>query len=228
MNTNHLAKSIAALLLASTSILSQASIVSQSVTAANGQSFNAVYDPVTSLQWLSPTATQRLTIGAVLGDSGGWISAGYRYATSEELTALLGDAGVSVNIAELGGLGQSWLTQSDISALMDLITAIGWTYENNPPSQGDTFGQRSVYGILDDLFLGDGQSPPSHRYALLSTSSSNGYGYSGGQWLYSNQDSVVGSFLVKNVVAAPVPEPESYALVVLGMGLLLWSRRRCA
>lgn len=198
-----------------------ADIISQTLESSSGQSFNALRDTRTSLQWLSPFATVRQTISSVLGGFGGWTTDGFRYATASELVELFIDAGVRVNSAQLSGpSGQSWGNATDVGALVSLITAIGWTYTNNQPSPGNPFGQRSVFGILADLVPGDSHTPTSHYYSWFSANDINGYAYiPGGHWQFGDQDSLVGSFLVSSV--ATVPEPTSTALVFIALLCLL-------
>ncbi len=51
-------------------------------------------DTDTNLYWLDLTETANLSANQILGDTGGWISQGFRYATRSEVTAmLLGSAG---------------------------------------------------------------------------------------------------------------------------------------
>jgi hypothetical protein len=205
--------------------IAQAAIVAQSATSTTGRSSLALYDTETSLQWLSPTATQRLSIDAVLADAGGWVSSGYRYAMRDELLELFEDAGISVDTAQLvSPFGQSWSSQADVDALKFLIATIGWTYENNQPSPSNPFGQRTVYGILGDLLLGDGQSPASHVLAWFSANDTSGLAYAVSQWRYPVVDPQVGSFLVRTVQS--VPEPESIALLLSGLlGVIIALRR---
>lgn len=197
--------------------LANAEIIVQSVISSDGTSFNAVLDTTTSMQWLSLIATQRLSIATVLSGYGGWIPAGFRYATGSELATLVSDSGVSATADQIRESSGFFSTKApDVAALIALITAIGWTYENNSPSQGYPFGQKTSYGILADIMYGDGQSPPSHYDAQIGANNISGYAViDSGQWLYDNWDAHVGSFLVRN--ATSVPEPTSVALIFIAL-----------
>ena len=174
---------------------------------------NAVYDPATGLEWLSPRATLRTTYSDVLG--GPLMQLGYRYATSSELTALIGHAGIDMLTEPANWRGRA----ANIEAMQTLVTAFGATYQNNPPSQGDPFGQQEVYGVLADIFTGDGQPPAtaSHQYALFGASANLAYFGTGGQWLFGASDPFVGSFLVRDGASAELPEPGTGALLAVAL-----------
>ena len=213
----NIVKAACAFVFLGTPLFVSAEIISQNLESSTGQSFNALEDTKTSLQWLSPAATARQTITSVLGGFGGWTSNGFRYALASELETLFTNSGISVNSTALTGpSGQSWSNPSDVGALVSLITAMGWTYTNNQPSPGYPFGQRSVFGILADLMPGDTHTPTSHYMAWFSANEINGYAYiPGTQWLYDSQDSLVGSFLVRD--AGTIPEPTTAALVFIAL-----------
>lgn len=217
MKTTHLLGSAAIFGLFTLGFNANGAIVSQSLTSSAGDSFLAVLDTDTSLQWLSPVATKRLSINTVLSGAGGWVPAGFRYARSNELITLLNNAGIPADPIQLSDpSGTSWTNQSDVNAMQTLVEAIGWTYVHNSPSPGNQFGQRSVYGILGDVFLGDGQSPASHQYSWFGATDTSAYAsIPGGQWLYNSEDSVVGSFLVRNVQSIPEPSPAIFMLIGL-------------
>lgn len=231
MHKYSLGKQLCAALVALASISSTAAVVQQTVDSSSGDTYFAVLDFDTSLQWLSPVATRRQSIAEVLAGFGGWVPAGFRYATAAELTELLTNSGVSTNASQLAGpSGQSWSNVADVDALKTLIAGVGWTSEANPPSAGNPFGQRSVYGVLSDIFTGDGQTPPSHYYAWLGATDSIGFAsIPGSQWLYSSQDPIVGSWLVREIQPTTdqsIPEPNSMWLAVAGLLGLLASQRK--
>jgi hypothetical protein len=196
-------------------------LITQSLTSSEGNTFSALFDTNTNFQWLSPVATSRQSISSVQNGFGGWINSGFRYASTAELMELYHGAGLSTDDIDQPQ-GQSWNNSNDVLAVQSIISGFGWTYENNAPTTAGSFGQRTLYGILSDTFLGDGQSPSSRQSAYLSATDSNGKAYTGGQWKYFSEDPAVGSFLVRDI-----PEPSILALFSLGlMGLVVFRKNR--
>ena len=213
-------------LLSATSLLTfpvfgNATLVYQNISSNTGALSQSVLDTTTNLQWLSPVATKRQSIASVSGGYDGWTSDGFRYATLAELRALMSNAGIPITAAS--SLAR-WYDPLAISAMQEIILGLGWTYQNNPPSPENPFGQREIFGIVSDHYLGDGHTTPSHRYALLGASDNVAYADTvGRQWLYESQDSLVGSFLVREQLS--IPEPSSLALLISGLLLCLVNRR---
>lgn len=223
MNPRRLISSLAAV-AAFVASPADAALVQTTITSSSGSTASAVHDTTASLEWLSPRATVRLTISDVMAGAGAWVNDGFRYATAAELLALLQHAGIPA-LGTDPTQAEAWSDAATIAAAQTLVSGMGWTYENNAPSSGNPFGQREVYGVLADTFMGDGQTPTSRRYAWFGASDNRAYAYAvGAQWLYGAQDSLVGSFLVRDLVS-PVPEPGVLALA-LPM-LLLTLRSRC-
>lgn len=201
-----------------------ATLVTGSESGPGGLAFGTVWDTVTGLDWLSPAATTNRTISEVSAGYGGWVGMGYRYATGAELRVLLQHAGLAGASAGVN----AWSDANAIHGMHALISSLGWTYEDRPPSPGDELGKHTVLGVLADLYLGDGQSPASRQYAaLVSATDYAGVGL-GGQWLYDANDNLVGSFLVRN--RSSVPEPGTSWLVlcavVVGGAVTAIARRR--
>jgi hypothetical protein len=191
-----------------------------------GAVITTILDSNTSLQWLSPTATTRQSVNSVLSGYGGWVAAGFRYATISDFANLLVDSGLT-NTARLdipAYQSISWNDTANIKRMEWLVTAMGWTYVNNQPSQYDPFGQKTTYGILDNGPIGSGQYPAGLSYAWFYASQSGAYSSSLGQWASDSQDNLVGSFLVRTIT--PVSEPETYALLLTGLGLIAAAIKR--
>lgn len=202
-----------------------AALVQTTVLSSTGTTATMVHDTESSLLWLSPRATTGLTISAVTAGAGGWTTDGFRYATIAELLALLHHAGIPALGIDTGW-SETWSDAATVAAMQELVSGLGWTYENNAPGPGSPFGQRELYGVLADAYLGDGQSPASRRFAWFGASDSLAYAYAvGGQWLHQSADPMVGSFLVREVPAA-IPEPGMLALVLPGLVLVLGHGRR--
>lgn len=53
-----------------------------------------VRDSETGLDWLKLSETAGLSVNGVLGNSGGWIGRGFRYATTNEVVDLWSHAGI--------------------------------------------------------------------------------------------------------------------------------------
>jgi len=56
---------------------------------------------------------------------------------------------------------------TDVVALYGLIRLLGPTYWSNLPSQGDPFGQPTVYGLLSDERQFTFEPLPGHFYSYL-------------------------------------------------------------
>ena len=183
-----------------------------------------VFDTVSGLEWLSPTATLRRTVNEVEGGADGWTTQGFRYALAEELIALLGNVGVNTTPDPLYG-SITADSVAEVSAVQELIGIWGPTSISNPPTPGNPFGQQNIFGILGDPFLGDGQSPTSRTSVSMFATDTQAVISIGGQWLYRASDAHVGSFLVRSV-PVEIPEPPISSLVVASIIAMLLAARR--
>lgn len=210
------------LVAAFTAAPSEAALVTGSETGSGGAPFATVWDTTTGLDWLSPTATTNRTISEVLAGYGGWTGMGFRYATGSELRLLLEHS----ELAGASAGANSWSDAAAIRGMNTLVTSLGWTYEDRQPSLGDELGKHTIYGVLADLHLGDGQSPASRQYAVLTSSTDYaGTGF-GGQWLYGDADNLVGSFLVRDRFSVPEPGTAWLALFALVIAIASAGRLR--
>lgn len=176
-------------------------------------------DTRTGLDWLDVPATRRLSVLEVLAGAGGWTSNGFRYATLDEIRDLL----ASFQLAE-GLIG----SVPDVAMAQLLITLLGHTYENNPPSPGNPFGQKTLLGVTGDRYPQIGDSRPAYIYGNISVSDQNGQINFGGQYFLDSQDSAVGSFLIRSSPVTQVNEPNVAFLFWAGLGLIAFGgiRRR--
>jgi hypothetical protein len=140
---------------------------------------------------------------------------GFRYATGSELRLLLEHSG----LAGASAGANSWSDAAAIHGMNTLVTSLGWTYEDRQPSPGDELGKHTMYGVLADLHLGDGQSPASRQYAVLTSSTDYAGAGFGGQWLYGDADNLVGSFLVRDRFSVPEPGTAWLALFAFGIAV---------
>lgn len=133
--------------------------------------------------------------------------------------------------------GAGIFLQSDVGT-SDLVTISLW--DNLPNASGNMLASASAVGTAGnwlDVFWNAVNVTPDATYYLVFTSTTNtlgiagdiNNGYSRGQ-VYAN--SGFGSFPSYDYtfrtysVAAPVPEPEVYAMMGVGLGLLGWIGRR--
>jgi len=84
-------------------------------------------DTATALDWLDLTLTTNLSVNAVLGGAGGWLPAGWRYATDPEVLSLWFNGG----IVEIGLAG----SPANLPGITLLIGLLGETL-----SGGGTYG----------------------------------------------------------------------------------------
>ncbi|MGQ2964765.1 hypothetical protein [Methylophilus sp.] len=163
-------------------------------------------DSKTGLQWLDVTLTTNQTFDQVR--QGEWSARGFRYATKAELQALFVNAGTPED-----GLTHYFETES-------LIALLGATIV--------TTDRLGTYGLIgSDYFDNDItlQSQPIGQTFSAQLGKLDFYPYIGkahfsGGHPFSNEASpYYGSFLVR---AAPVPEPESNLMLMLGLMTIIF------
>lgn len=219
-----LAKSLAAAVVAlSLSLVTSVhgAVVQFSGTEA-GVEKTALLDEATGLEWLSPRHTVGLTYSQTL--QGAWVlDHGFRFATQAELVEMLDNAGADIGSPTLEGFPN---TVGNVEAMKRVITLLGSTYINNPPSHEGDFGQQSVYGVTSTVYP-DGWAQygePSHTYAYFTATPTVAYLRLDGQWRSDAYDSLVGAFLVRAVPA--VPEPSGVLLFAVGAAVMALRRGR--
>ena len=197
----------AAALLAST--VAQAALVKQDLlTAGDGL---VTLDTTTHLEWLQLTATQDLSVDAVLGGAGGWTSLGFQYGSFGQVGQLLNDAGYLGDISNYSTLD---LIADNVSANA-FLTDFGSTA---PPNL--TFGFIAPYPCGRTV----GSSTRCTDYVQINANGSSDHGYAipdSGAFGTNVARPYVGSFLVRTV-----PEPGSAALLLSGLTALGFALRR--
>jgi hypothetical protein len=170
------------------------------------------FDSSSGLEWLDLTATRGRSINQVEAGFGGYLADGFRYATGSEV----------LHLFETAGAPQGYYTDTThILSVQSLMLMLGITYQNNPPSRGNPFGQQTTYGITGDTFS-YADTPTWHSYAQIgATDTVAGLGV-GGQIFKNSEDWLIGSFLVRT---ATVPEPNSALLAGLGVLFIALTRR---
>jgi len=171
-------------------------------------------DPLTNLLWLDTSSTVGISAQSILTgtDSGNLLAAGWSFASVSQIDTLLTSAGL---IGPFNG-GLSSQNFAAASSFLSLLGATGTgfiqAFSSDQPSPGFV-NSPSVLAI--DFGGGSGvggadlPGPPVPITVVNPT---------------------IGSWLVmSNPVAPPVaavPEPEIYAMMGIGLGMLGWLRRR--
>ncbi len=178
------------------------------------------YDTASGLEWLDLSQTRGLSFDEVCAQLGaGGQYAGYRYATTLEAQALLGEFGLPIVAYTIYGSNTWSPNLSNFDALLGLnVGGLGPAYGFEAET-GDTIG-----GAYHPLFYGVGNAmntglnaDPTDAIAvgdrLVSQAAEVTVGYSGA---YAERS--LSHFLVRAgepVVA--VPEPETWALMLAGL-----------
>lgn len=167
-------------------------------------------DTVTNLQWLDVDLSRGLSFDQILGGAGGWATAGYRYATTQEVVSLLT---AYVNPQE--GLSQT----GHYSEASEFVSLFGAT------AVFPAFGVERIYAMYDDQT----DNGSVGRADIFVTTTGIGSGV--GSWEASDNYQTtwfgiesIGSFLV---TVSTVPEPATYTILLAGLGGLgVVNRRR--
>jgi hypothetical protein len=183
------------------SMPAQATLQQITAPALGGTTASAVFDTSTNLQWLTPQVTRGLSFAGVAGI--GYFALGYRYATSDELIALLGASGYDTSPLLADPTVGHWaVSESDTSAINNLISMLGATASTT-----------IIYGMLADIKPSASDPARGHALATLSGPYVLVLGPA-----FPTSDYDTGSFLVREL--APVPEPGTAALFAVGLLLV--------
>ncbi len=194
-------------------------------------------DSATGLDWLDVTTTAGMSFSYVSSQlSAGGQFAGWHYATGDQLNALVSNySGVAI---AAGFYGQVNMEPDHVDGLVTLLGSTldsymlanyGVTWDS---ASGYAEGQGIdyTYGILADAYT---PNPDWRRTAIIYDDDRSPFHadlfWGGDYGAVSPADTYgnVGSFLVRDQIAAPVPEPETYAMLLAGLGLIgLTARRR--
>jgi hypothetical protein len=169
------------------------------------------YDSDTGLQWLDVTLTTNQTFDQVR--QGEWFANGFRYATKAELQTLFINAGTP----EDENIGISKTYYYETKALIDLL---GVTIDLLPD-------RLSTYGYIGTDFFDINIDILNHPIGEIFSAQLGkldffpDYGavadFYGGHPFSNEASPNFGSFLVRT---AAVPEPESYMMILTGLGLI--------
>ena len=174
------------------------------------------FDPLTNLLWLDTSSTSGISAQSILTgtDPGNLMAAGWSFASISQIDTLLTNAGM---IGPFNG-SNSPLNFAAASSFLTLFGATG------------SFGTNSFI----QAFSSDSPSP-----GLLYTPvvlADSGIGIGGADLMGAGgvpatvTNPTIGSWLVMSSTAPPpvaaVPEPEIYAMMGVGLGVLGWLKRR--
>lgn len=166
------------------------------------------HDSDTGLEWLDLIATNLQSVNSVLGGYGGYIQNGFRYATDDEVLALLTHAGITHFDGVLRV--QDW---PGTQLFQDLFGITNYISPNDP-------------------YYSWGMTEPDFGYqaAHLVFVATKPFGYAGGAARFESYGQpfsatdTVGSFLVRGVT--PIPEPETWMMMVSGLAALAFVTRK--
>ncbi len=185
-------------------------------------------DSQTGLRWLDVSATQGLSAKQVLSGAGGWFPS-FRYATYTELSVLFEHAGLP-NLAGPNG-SLIALTEEQRAALYPLALNFNTLLNTASPCCTNglyVWGDNSISLLGVSAVISNPRVPNSrlvggsylHQYLspLIGKSGTPETNYDS-DW----SNSQTGSMLI-----LAVPEPETWALLLAGLGLLGFMARRRA
>lgn len=188
------------------------------------------YDSTSNLEWLNLNYTKGRSFNEISNNWGGLLDKGFRYATLPELAGLTNSYGLLLNqnytnTSYLGGNGTIFSvtkTQSLITLIQNLgatltssnagVVQQEWSYGLFAYNYSDEYGRLPYLGIGYQ----DTNSVINSSLAIGQTSSnslSTGYGE-------------MGSYLIRTATVASIPEPQTYALAILGLFLLGMTRSK--
>lgn len=159
---------------------------------------------------------------------GGWI---YDNAGAPSPASAAIGAGMEFSQSFTDLFGQVWTVNGDFS---DDSLSLAWTESTRSPGDGNissavglftldySFNLSSISSVALTSFASTGQFSPGTSSLGLITTGANSF-----QLQFSRLDDGDSYNLSINGVANPVPEPETYAMMLAGLGLLgLMARRR--
>jgi hypothetical protein len=197
---------------------------------------SVTYDPATRLQWLDLTKTMGLSYDEVANNvNSNYVRDGWRFATQEQLEQMYRDAGLpvasnpdgTVNIVLAGNASQPGYATLEHDAFT-LGSELGWTHIGG----GISFPSYDTTGLFD---VTNPHNPFTAGVSTLSVFAYLGNGPDSQLDVTEYFDTVnkglsirnVGSFLVEDISAVPVPgQATTLAAILLGLtGLNLWRRK---
>jgi hypothetical protein len=180
----------------------------------------ATYDPGTGLEWLDLTATAGQSVSDVSGGFGGYIAAGWQFATQAQVSQLFAHAGATGTYPEINSTPTSNPTYEAATILLSLLGA------TQPNTAGGGITGGSSTGLAGDGF---GNFKPVINFTGEYTPFGPAYigvFLSQGYLPDTNHDAAVGSFLVRTATTAVTPIPGALPLFLTALGAVGFLARR--
>jgi hypothetical protein len=216
----HLMRVLHAILLLALCGHASAALVSADYVTGSGDGW-ITQDSSTGLEWLDVPLTAGQSLNEVR--SGTWISNGFRYATKSEVLALYRNAGTPDDGFDV--------SETYPAETLELVRLLG------PTVIGD--GRVSVMGFMGTDYFDHDLTLATHPmgsvfnaqvayidYLEIDPAAPWGEAhFTGGHPMSNESEFFLGSYLVRGV-ANSVPEPSISGLLALGVGVMVWQRRR--
>lgn len=202
-----------------TSIFLAASLFSQtSFAALQREDFRSandgalVVDTNTNLEWLSPVFTKGQSFNSIAAGYQNLVTTeGFRYASRNEVLSMF-----SNNFGPLPTAPGSPAGYATVQSIFNTFGVAEFTTCGQPCPR--------TQGLTSDL----GSSPNTHIAVGVIQFGQNGYLIDNNPWPDSFSDRQLGSWLVRADVVSAVPEPETYAMLLAGLGVVGFAARRKA
>lgn len=187
-------------------------------------------DPYTGLEWLDLTETLGLSINQILagaGPAGGWISVlGFRYATVTEVENLFIDHGFpnvnSPTAANVPFYDSFVALLSTPCSSFSSCSASSFGFTGTVSDLAGTVSELERFALADLRFFplggADSSTPCCTPVAFPRTTGINQTP------IFTNDD--IGHWLVRTTPISSVPEPQTYTMLLAGLGLMGFTARR--
>lgn len=174
---------------------------------------NYTSDTSSGLDWLDLNETAGMSVTSALSWNQGW-----SYANETQVSSLLSHFGIQYGFNPGSTLVLN-VTSQQARGFMDLLGETYWSRYYGP----DFVIAGSLGGFYNSVAGTGGRS--TYLCISLGACANGSFVHDTDQSTYTAAN--VGQFLVRNSLTQPIPEPETYALMLAGLGLLgLMARRR--